>query len=235
MKGDNLAHLMRVVRTFVCFFDEYAGCIFKISKSNSESATKGICFVPVSKIENTDVGCSELCNRWINLELPAKYRHNIIYHMKLLKHRQTFKFNVVENNLNWKLHPITSEKYAHQLPFESGLFGQIQFTEINSMNSGGLVMAIMLNCHKIVKFPNLCEDRTFWVGFLFQSLSFYFNLYLYTLSVYHTLVNWMKHDKHTWVKHCFAHLFHYIDTLFWYELEDFLRFKWNQPKKKKYS
>lgn len=173
MKGDNLAHLMRVVRTFVCFFDEYAGCIFKISKSNSESATKGICFVPVSKIENTDVGCSELCNRWINLELPAKYRHNIIYHMKLLKHRQTFKFNVVENNLNWKLHPITSEKYAHQLPFESGLFGQIQFTEINSMNSGGLVMAIMLNCHKIVKFPNLCEDRTFWVGFLFQSLSLY--------------------------------------------------------------
>lgn len=139
-----------------------------------------------------------------------------MYHMKLLKHRQTFKFNVVENNLNWKLHPITPEKYAHQLPFVSGLFGQIQFKEINSMNSGGFMMAIMLNCHKIVKFPNLCEDRAFESAF--------------SISVYHFLVNWMKHDEHTWVKHCFSHLFHYINTLFWYELDDFLRFMWNQPK-----
>lgn len=49
--------------TFVCFLEVYAGVIFRISKSNNESATKAICFVPVSKIEKTDAGCSELCRR----------------------------------------------------------------------------------------------------------------------------------------------------------------------------
>lgn len=49
--------------TFVCFFEVYAGVILRMSKSNSESATNAICFVPVSKIEKTDAGCSELCRR----------------------------------------------------------------------------------------------------------------------------------------------------------------------------
>lgn len=61
-----------IKRTFVCFFDVYAGVIFKMSKSNKESATNGICLVPVSKMENTDAGCSELCKMCITFELPAK-------------------------------------------------------------------------------------------------------------------------------------------------------------------
>lgn len=50
--------------TFVCFFEVYAGVILRMSKSNNESATKAICFVPVSSMENTEAGCSELCRRW---------------------------------------------------------------------------------------------------------------------------------------------------------------------------
>lgn len=120
--------------------------------------------------------------------------------MKLLKNRQTFKFNVVENNLNWKLHPIKPEKYEHQLPFESGLFGQIQFTEIISMNSGGLVMAILPNCHKLVKFPHLCEERALWVGFL-------------TICI---LVNWTKDDEHLILFFSFVSL-HWHTVLVWVE------------------
>lgn len=59
-------------KTFVCFFDVYAGVIFNMSKSNNESATNGICFVPVSKIENTDAGCSELCKTCTTFVAPEK-------------------------------------------------------------------------------------------------------------------------------------------------------------------
>lgn len=76
--------MLQQLHTFVCFFDVYAGVIFKISKSNRASATRDICFVPVSKIENTDAGCSELCRTCTILGFP------VVFYLEEKSENQTY-------------------------------------------------------------------------------------------------------------------------------------------------
>lgn len=70
--------------SILCFFCSTV-FIFINKLSNKTSATTGMVFVPVSKIENTDAGCSELCTTCtIRCWLPTEKQSNICTYVGII-------------------------------------------------------------------------------------------------------------------------------------------------------